>query len=157
MTKPTLEDRISLEMMASISAMRIDSFEREKIAKRKLDIRKIMMNITDSSNYYEFLKTNHIDLLNIMEADALVIYEGQDGGKLIYGSSDIIPSAEGFTTLIKASKDNNLLAWSEFTYGLGGDGAGVVFFRNQYITVAIVRKSLKSDVHWGGKPDGNYH
>ena len=42
---------------------------------------------------------------------------------------------------------------SNFTEGLSGCGAGVLFFKHQFITVAFIRKSKVSDVKWAGKPD----
>lgn len=142
-------------MMTSISSMRIDSFEREKAVQRKLDIRKIMLKLMDSNNYFEFLRKNHQELLLLMNVDALVIYKGQDGGKLIYGATDISPTEEGLYTLIKSSKDSTLLTLSDFSDGLEGDGAGVAFYKNQYVTIAIIRRNLVSDIHWAGPPDGN--
>jgi light-regulated signal transduction histidine kinase (bacteriophytochrome) len=73
--KPSVEQRIMLEMLGSISAMRIDFFEREKSSRRKLDINNLMLSLSTSKNVHEFLRRNEKEVLDLIDAQTLVMYE----------------------------------------------------------------------------------
>jgi len=152
--KPTVEERIMLEMAASITAMKIDAFQREKHALRKLEANQIMMVLQNSKSLHEFLLMYSKKILEIIEADTIAVYE-YDGteGKLAFGDITILPTAHGYTYLSEECATNSHLEISNFTDGLSGSEAGVLFFKHQFITVAFIRKCKVSDVRWAGKPD----
>jgi len=152
--KPTVEERIILEMAASITSMKIDSLQREKHALRKLEANQIIIVLQSVKSLHEFLLMYSKKVLEIVEADTIAVYE-YDGteGKLAFGDTTILPTTQGYAYLSEECDINSHLALSNFTEGLSGCGAGVLFFKHQFITVAFIRKSKVSDVKWAGKPD----
>jgi len=152
--KPTVEERIMLEMAASITAMKIDSLQRESHALRKLEANKVMLMLQPAKTLHEFLLMYSKKILEIIEADAMAVYE-YDGteGKLAFGDTTILPTQQGYIMLSERCEMNSHIAIDHFTEGLCGSGAGILFFKHQYITVAFIRKSKTWDVKWAGNPD----
>ena len=98
-TKPSVEQRITLEMAGSISSMRIDSFQREKNANRKLELNNLMIQLQTMKNTDDFLTSNCKDLLKVMECQSIVLYDDKDGAK-VYGDDSILPTEEVCTRLL---------------------------------------------------------
>jgi light-regulated signal transduction histidine kinase (bacteriophytochrome)/CheY-like chemotaxis protein len=156
-TKPTVEQRIMLEMVGSISAMRVDFFERDRTSKRKLDLTQCMRHMNTTNSLTEFLNTHFRSIINILDAHAIVVYENStDGGRMIFGDTTIAPTQEGIQTLTAKAKPNTLFSLSNFSDGLEGLGAGVIFFKHSTASLALIRRSRISDVKWGGTPDKVY-
>jgi light-regulated signal transduction histidine kinase (bacteriophytochrome)/CheY-like chemotaxis protein len=153
-TKPNVEERIMLEMVASISAMRVDAFQREKNSKRKLDMSSIMLNLQSFKSIHEFLQMKQIDLLNVLDAHAIAIFEGEEE-RVLFGDESIAPTLEGYRVLIERCKTNSIISLSSFREGLSGTGAGVIFSKHPNVCIAIIRRSEISDVYWAGNPDKN--
>jgi len=153
-TKPTVDERIMLEMSASITAMKIDAFQRERYSARKLEANKIMLILQSIKSLHEFLSTCASSILGVVEADAVAVYEcGGSEGRIVFGDTFALPTQQGYTQLCARCKMNSYVALNRFNEGLSGDGAGVLFFKYQYVIVAFVRKTTASDVKWGGNPD----
>lgn len=156
--RPNTKQRINLEMVASISAMRIDACERDLASKRKIDLNNLMLQIPSNGNIHECLRSNYTGMLNIFDAHAMILYRGAHSSEVVvYGDNTICPMEEGYHQLIETMKSTKLsgevLFESEFSSGLDGNGAGIAFYMNQYTTIAIVRRSSTHDVAWGGNPD----
>jgi light-regulated signal transduction histidine kinase (bacteriophytochrome)/ActR/RegA family two-component response regulator len=150
-TKPSVEQRLMLEMVASISAMRVDFLQREAANKRKLEMSLLLRQLPAEMNQKEFLKMNHVSLLQLLAAHAIVVYETEDVH--VYGDDSILPTKEGLQELNKRCKANTIITLSNFSQGLNGLGAGVMFYKHPQAAIALIRKSQVSDVHWGGTPD----
>jgi signal transduction histidine kinase len=82
------------------------------------------------------------------------MYEGNDGEeKVVFGDVSIIPTEDGYNTLTKKCKLNSIISMSQFTEGLAGNGAGVIFYKSQYASLALIRRTQVADVRWAGNPD----
>jgi light-regulated signal transduction histidine kinase (bacteriophytochrome) len=150
-TKPTVEQRLMLEMVASISSMRVDFLEREAANKRKLEMTGVLRKLHVMKNLKAFLTEYHKALLVHLEADTVIVYE--NGVEHVYGDESIVPTKDGLIDLNRRCKLNMILHLSNFSDGLNGEGAGVMFCKHSQATIALIRKSQVSDVHWGGTPD----
>jgi len=150
-TKPTVDERIMLEMSASITAMKIDGFQRERHAIRKLEANRVMLLLQSVKSLNEFLVTYSAKVLEVLEAHTLVVYS-YDGlkGQLTLGDTNTVPTQTGYSLLHAKCKMNSYVVQDHFEEGLSGNASGVIFFKYQYITVAFVRKKTPSDVMWTG-------
>jgi len=155
-TKPNVEERIMIEMVGSITAMRIHSSIREIHSGRKLELGKVMLSLQTMKSVHEFLQINFKDLAHILWIHALVLFYDQETA-FSFGDTTIIPTKEGYQKLCSISKMNTLLALHNFSEGLNGDGAGVLFYHHQYVTLAFIRKSKVCDIRWAGNPDVPNH
>lgn len=151
-TKPNVEERIVLEMMGSISSMRIHACINEVNTNRKLELGKIMLSLPNMTNVHEFLQQYYLNILAIVDAHTIILFHDHENHS-IFGDHSIIPTEEGYRKLCSLSKTNILLHLKSFSEGLNGDGAGVLFYHHQYVTIAFIRRSKVSDVRWGGQPD----
>jgi light-regulated signal transduction histidine kinase (bacteriophytochrome)/CheY-like chemotaxis protein len=149
-TKPSVEQRIMLEMVGSICSMRIDFFEREMAAKRRVDVAMVMRNIDTKENLPEFLNAYYKDILGHLNAQAIVVYDGDT--RMTFGDEFIVPTAEGYQALQRRCKENTALSLSNFGPGLEGLGSGVIFYRHTHASIAIVRRAQVSDITWGQNP-----
>jgi two-component system, chemotaxis family, sensor kinase Cph1 len=149
---PTVEQRIMLEMAASISATRVASFVQEAALQRKLDIMAVFGALADSSSLHAFLNAHAQQLLATLEADALAVCI-KDNISAMYGDKTLAPTPSGLRELQQRCKVDSTLMLSTFSAGLGGSGCGVAFMRAVNVQLAFIRRSHVSDVTWGGRPD----
>lgn len=151
-TRPTVEERVMLEMAASICAMRIRAFQQEQSTRRQLELNQIMLNLGEMSSVQEFLLISYRRVLDLVGAHALILYE-EGNDSIVFGDTTIIPTAQGYEGLLSRCKMNSSLALHSFAEGLQGMGAGIIFYHRQHFKLAFVRRSKTSDVKWGGNPD----
>jgi len=152
-TKPTVDERILLEMAASITAMKIDCLQREKVAARRLQVHKALLPLQTVKSIQDFLSFGWKPILAVVDADALVIYEAEKEGRQTFGDATILPTEEGEKILRTSCRLNSHLLLNQFSSGLSGDGAGVLYFKHLHVSVAFVRKAIVSDVKWAGNPN----
>ncbi|KAG5186174.1 hypothetical protein JKP88DRAFT_276511 [Tribonema minus] len=149
---PSVEQRIMVEMVASISAVRIDGFIREQYVQRKLNLMSALGALAESPSIFAFFDSYAPALLAVLDIDAIVVCEGNDISAS-YGDKTIAPSAWGLRELNKRCGAEQVLLLSAFSSGLNGDGAGVAFLKMKRLQLALVRASHRHDVKWGGNPD----
>ena len=148
-TKPSVERRLMLEMLASISSMRMHTFMRNNATRRKLCVNELLYELDTKKSIHEFLMASENELLNLLNAHALIIYQNSnETEKLVYGDHSIIPNALGFKILSERCKMNSSYSITNIEEGLEGNGAGVIFFKNHHIMIACIRRNLYSDIKW---------
>eukprot|EP01031_Cornospumella_fuschlensis_P024618 gene24618-29745_t len=151
-TRPSVEERVMLEMAASICAMRIRAFEQEHWTHRQLELNQVMLSLGSMSSVQEFLLTSYRKVLDLLGAHSLVLYE-EGNDSIVFGDGTITPTSQGYQTLLARCKMNSSLVLHSFTEGLRGMGAGIIFYHRQHFRLALVRRSKVSDIKWGGNPD----
>lgn len=72
---PTTEERILVEMAASITGMTVARYDRETIVNASLNINKTLAKITDYVSIREYLSAENQVLLDILEVDTVVLCE----------------------------------------------------------------------------------
>jgi len=151
--RPSLELRVMLEMVASISAMRVDFLEREQFSKCKLDMHVSMQQLSEEVKLIDFLQHHAQSIMHLLCAHAIVVYTGETGIAMRSGDASVLPTEAGLAILNERCKMNSMLVLPSFPEGLAGDGTGVLFFKHYVMQMAIVRKSKAVDVRWAGVPD----
>eukprot|EP01035_Chromulina_nebulosa_P019432 gene19432-25311_t len=150
--RPSVEQRIMFEMLGAISSMRIDSFERDVDSKRKISLSKTMLTSPSYKNLIEFLRVNTTEICSILDIHAIILYDA-NVGKMIFGDESIALTDEGYGRILNLCQDKSVVAISNFKHYLSGDGAGLIFYKQSFSSIAIIRKSIVADVVWGGVPD----
>jgi hypothetical protein len=133
--------------------MRIDLFDRECIAQRKLDFNKALLNLQTAENLMEFMKKFELSILKILDAHAIEVYERDDENSVIFGDRTSVLTDVGRKIINSKCKMNSMVEYTSFKEGLTGDGAGLIFSKQADVSIAIIRKSEVHDVCWGGNPD----
>jgi two-component system, chemotaxis family, sensor kinase Cph1 len=149
---PTVEQRIILEMAASISATRVTSFVQEEVLQRRLNTMAVLGALSDASSLYTFMDAHAQQILAVAEADALAVCVN-DNISAMYGDKTLAPTLWGLRVLRQRCQTESTIMVSAFSAGLGGNGCGVAYMRASNIQLAIIRRSHSSDVVWGGNPD----
>ena len=150
--RPSVEERIMFEMIGSITSVKISAFESENIVKLKSEMNRIsrLLQNQDEKRIQSFLDMSGLQLLQLLDAHAVIVYSPTDGTYSMCGDDSILPNEYGIEKLKILSFENSLLAIDSFSEGLNGIGAGVLFYRHQYAHVAFIRKSKIHDIKWGG-------
>ncbi|RYH13087.1 GAF domain-containing protein [archaeon] len=151
-TRPTVEERVMLEMAASICAMRIRAFQQEHSTRRQLELNQVILTLGGMSSVQEFLLKCYRKILDLMGTHALVLYE-EGNDSIVFGDNTIVPTAQGYQSLLAKCKMNSSIVLHSFPEGLQGMGAGIIFYHRQHFKLALIRRSKVSDVKWGGNPD----
>jgi light-regulated signal transduction histidine kinase (bacteriophytochrome) len=117
-TKPNFEKRLMLEMLASVSAMKMHSFIQNDISTRKLKMNELLFELDNQKSIYDFIETNKQELLNILQVDAISIYPNSNETDIhIYGDSSIVPNdTVSLFKIILKSSFYTLLAYLQFNY-----------------------------------------
>ena len=72
LTKPCVEHRVMVEMIASITAMKIHASIRELHSSRKIKLNAILLSIQSYKSVNDFLVSNYNENLNLMGAHTLI-------------------------------------------------------------------------------------
>jgi chemotaxis family two-component system sensor kinase Cph1 len=152
--KPTVEQLIILETISSVSSMRIDFLLREEIDQRKLSLLSLLAKFEVGKSLHTYCESFCSYILHTLDIDGFFTSRTDSYDSIMpYGDVSIIPTPEGFATLLKDCKINSQVAKSDFEGGLLGLGAGIVFCRGQHGVMGFIRKTQIADIAWAGKPD----
>ncbi|CAM9779666.1 unnamed protein product [Laminaria digitata] len=143
---PTCEERILVEMVATITASTITHFKREEAARNMLSLAQSLDKLSKSQNLHEFLVSEHDALRGIVDVDSIALFE-QFGHVAVYGNENISLSVTDAMELCGKNGSGEIISFAEF------EGKGVAFFLVHSTLVAFLRGSIAHDVRWSGDPD----
>ena len=143
---PTCEERILVEMVATITASTITHFKREEAARNMLSLAQSLDKLSKSQNLHEFLVSEHRVLRGIIDVDSIALFE-HFGHVALYGNEDISLSVTDAMELCGKNGSGEIISFAVF------EGKGVAFFLVQSTLVAFLRGSIAHDVKWTGDPD----
>jgi light-regulated signal transduction histidine kinase (bacteriophytochrome)/CheY-like chemotaxis protein len=157
-SKPSVDQRIMLEMVSSISATKIDHFQRDRDMDRKTQLVQVLRHLSVIGTLKDFLNMYTDRILKCLDVECIIVY-GKDPmatsedvasnvKRLVYGDASLVPTDEGYISLCQRCLPNSTLALADFSSGLHGDGAGVHFMKHSAANIAIVRRSRRSNVRW---------
>jgi hypothetical protein len=114
----------------------------------------VTSKIINFKSIHEYMRGHEQELLELLDAHALILFEQDYDVRVVYGDSTMMMTRNGYDSLMKQCKFNTVFSLIDFTTGLAAPGAGIVFYKiNQYKTVAIMRRAHVADVMWAGVPD----
>ncbi|CBJ33980.1 Phytochrome-like protein 3 [Ectocarpus siliculosus] len=146
---PSCEERLSVEMAASVVSSLISRYQREEIAATALSLSRTLGNLGNYTRVNDFLSADHHSLLGILDVDAVILCEHLRSVTL-YGKKDITLSLEECQELRNGDGDES----SEMAISFRTLGArGVAFFWVRSFFVAFLRGSIANSVKWAGNPD----
>ena len=146
---PTCKERIMAEMAATITGSMISRLNREEVATTALSLSRVLGRLLSSyTGVNEFLSAEHKPLLEILDAETLVLCEhsrtvtvyGNRGVSLTLGECKELGGGD------RVQQDRELKFRSL-------QGRGVAFFSVRSSFIAFVRGSVARSVSWAGKPD----
>lgn len=143
---PTCEERILVEMVATITASTITHFKREEAAKNNLSMVQSLDKLSKSQNLHEYLVSEHEVLRGIVDVDSIALFE-HFGHVALYGNEEISLSVAESVELCGKNGSGEIISFADF------EGKGVAFFLVQSTLVAFLRGSVAHDVKWSGNPD----
>ncbi|KAG5178217.1 hypothetical protein JKP88DRAFT_248300 [Tribonema minus] len=147
---PSAEQRISLEVTASLSSSRIEAFLHADVRKRKLALMTALEALPEAHSISSFLDGHVHQLLRAAKANAVVL--SVDGHPIsVYGDKLLAPTEEGARELSRRCHMDETLILND--YGAGGIGRGVAHMRTRGMQLSLMRTSSCADVVWGGNPD----
>eukprot|EP00595_Chromulina_sp_UTEXLB2642_P002123 CAMPEP_0196764860 /NCGR_PEP_ID=MMETSP1095-20130614/7031_1 /TAXON_ID=96789 ORGANISM="Chromulina nebulosa, Strain UTEXLB2642" /NCGR_SAMPLE_ID=MMETSP1095 /ASSEMBLY_ACC=CAM_ASM_000446 /LENGTH=410 /DNA_ID=CAMNT_0042121531 /DNA_START=1238 /DNA_END=2471 /DNA_ORIENTATION=- len=91
-------------------------------------------------------------ICKVLEAQAIILHDVLLG-QMVFGDETITLTEEGYDRIYNISQDKSVVSISNYKQYLNGDGAGLIFYKQTTTSIAIIRKSIVSDVVWGGSPD----
>ena len=95
------------------------------------------------NSIHAFLSLYTTEILTILDVHSIIIYNNNIYTDYkVYGDASIIPTIEGYDILNKRCKMNSIYPSNKFEQYLEGNGAGCIFFKNNYITIACIRRCL---------------
>ena len=153
-THPTIEERIMIEVFASISTLHIESFEKELWASKKLVLSATMFKKFNYNNIYEFFQHHYTELLKLFDAH-LIIFYNENRDVSVFGDETISLTNYGYNIISEKCDMNDTIAISKFDdtllneQTLNGLGAGVVFCKHPTFAMAVIRRKEICDVNWG--------
>ena len=119
------------------------SFLREGGTRRKLEFQALINTLEMMNSIHAFLSLYTTEILTILDVHSVIIYNNNVyTDYTVYGDSSIIPTIEGYDILNKRCKMNSIYPSNKFEQYLEGNGAGCIFFKNNYITIACIRRCL---------------
>ncbi|CAM9671989.1 unnamed protein product, partial [Ectocarpus fasciculatus] len=148
---PSCEERVSIEMAASVVSSLISRYQREESAATALSLSRTLGNLSNYTRVNDFLSANHHSLLGVLDVDTVILCEHLRS-VTVYGKKDVTLSLE---------------ECQELRHGGGGDegserailfrtlGArSVAFFWVRSFFVAFLRGTVaNSTTKWAGNPD----
>ncbi|CAM9332045.1 unnamed protein product [Ectocarpus sp. 12 AP-2014] len=146
---PSCEERLLVEMAASVVSSLISCYQREEIAATTLSLSRTLGNLTKYTRVNDFLSADHDSLLGVLDVDTVILCEHLRS-VTVYGKKDITLSLEECQELRNGGGDESLeMAISFRTLG----ARGVAFFWVRSFFVAFLRGTTANSVKWAGNPD----
>ncbi|CAB1110473.1 unnamed protein product [Ectocarpus sp. CCAP 1310/34] len=149
---PSCEERLLVEMAASIVSSLISCYQREEIAATTLSLSRTLGNLTKYTRVNDFLSADHNSLLGILDVDTVILCEHLRS-VTVYGKKDIALSLEECQELRNGDggDESSEMAISFRTLG----ARGVAFFWVRSFFVAFLRGATANSDKWARNPDAS--
>lgn len=143
---PSIEERILVEMAATITASTIAHYEREEIAKNGLAMSRVLEALAPSNNLHDFFMCQHQPLSSILGIDSVILCEHL-GHVVVYGNQEVFLTLEEVKGLTPKCVASDCVSFAAL------DGRGVAYFTVHSTLVAFLRGCISRTAVWAGNPD----
>ncbi|CAN0318489.1 unnamed protein product, partial [Pylaiella littoralis] len=144
---PSTEERIMVEMAATITSSLVSNYEREKSTRSNLSLSRTLENLDHHTCVHKFMAAEHETLKSILEVDSIVLCQILQPVST-YGNKDVSLTPKECRHLLDETGSAHTVLYTS----LGA--REVAFFSVCWLLVAFLRKrSMVRHVRWTGKPD----
>ncbi|CAM9308085.1 unnamed protein product, partial [Pylaiella littoralis] len=144
---PVCEERVVMEMAATVTASLITKHRVGEVAMTSLSLSRTLGKISQFTKVKHFLAAEHRALLSILDVDTIILSENLRS-VTVYGNKEFSLTVEDCKGLARldGGLDGAVMLGSMET-------KGVAFFSVRSFFVAFLRGSIARHVKWAGKPD----
>lgn len=148
---PSCEERIMIEMAATITSSLVLHFQQEDLVTTNLSLSRSLVNFRKHTHVHSFLSVEYKTLLSILDIDTIVLSQAGQPDAIVYGNSDVSLTSEECKELLKKPVSDHTVMFTSL------EMRGVAFFSVRSFVVAFVRGAVARHVRWAGKSDTPLH